>query len=51
VRHTAITTLLHSGLDALTTAQLAGTSVRMIELNYGHLTKQHSIAALEKLAF
>lgn len=51
VRHTAITALLHSGLDALTTAQLAGTSVRMIELNYGHLTKQHSIAALEKLAF
>lgn len=51
VRHTAITTLLHSGLDALTTAQIAGTSVRMIELNYGHLTKQHSIAALEKLAF
>jgi hypothetical protein len=35
----------------LTVAKLAGTSVRMIEAHYHHLTIQHSLPALEKLAF
>lgn len=51
IRHTTITALLNAGLDVLTVAKLAGTSVRMIEANYHHLTIQHSHQALEKLAF
>lgn len=49
LRHSAITDLIHSGLDTLTVAQLSGTSILMIERHYGHLTREHSKSALEKL--
>lgn len=50
LRHSVITDLVHGGLDLLTVAQVAGTSVRMIERHYGHLSAEHSAAALAKLA-
>jgi hypothetical protein len=34
----------------MTVAQLAGTSLLMIEKNYGHLLREHAKAALGKLA-
>ena len=37
--------LVHQGLDLLSVAQLAGTSVRMIEQHYGHLRKVCTTAA------
>lgn len=51
LRHSAITDLiaLHR-LDTLTVAQLAGTSLQMIERHYGHLLREHAAAALAKLA-
>ena len=50
VRHSVITDLIHEGLDTLTVAQLSGTSIRMIEKHYGHLTMSHAQAALERLS-
>lgn len=50
LRHSVITDLIHGGLDTLTVAQLSGTSLAMIEKNYGHLTKDHATAALARLA-
>jgi len=49
LRHSVITDLIHSGLDALTVAQLSGTSVVMIERHYGHLTQSHAREALARL--
>ncbi len=51
LRHSVITDLVHSGLDLLTVAQLAGTSVRMIEAHYGHLRSEIALPALEALSF
>ena len=50
LRHSAITDLVTGGLDLLTVAQLAGTSVAMIERHYGHLRGDHAAQALERLA-
>jgi integrase len=50
LRHSAITDLVGAGLDLLTTAQLSGTSVEMIERHYGHLRSDHAAAALSQLA-
>jgi integrase len=50
VRHSVITDLIHAGVDSLTVAQLAGTSVAMIEKHYGHLTRDHARGALAALA-
>lgn len=50
VRHSVITDLIHAGVDSLTVAQLAGTSVAMIEKHYGHLTREHARNALATLA-
>jgi site-specific recombinase XerD len=50
LRHSLITELVHDGLDLLTIAQISGTSLRMIERHYGHLTEQQALRALEKLA-
>lgn len=50
LRHSVITDLVHSGLDLLTVAQLSGTSVRMIEANYGHLRSEIAMPALEALS-
>lgn len=41
VRHAAISELLRSGLDPLSVARLAGTSVAMISKHYGHLVQDH----------
>lgn len=50
LRHSTITDLVQTGLDTLTVAQLAGTSLRMIEMHYGHLTREHAKSALATLA-
>lgn len=50
LRHSVITDLIHAGLDALTVAQLSGTSIAMIEKHYGHLTAERSREALATLA-
>lgn len=50
LRHSTITDLVIDGLDLLTVAKLAGTSVRMIEKHYGHLRADHAAAALAQLA-
>lgn len=49
IRHSTITDLIHGGLDALTVAQLSGTSVLMIQKHYGHLTQKHAREALARL--
>ena len=50
LRHSSITDLiaLHR-LDTMTVAQLAGTSLLMIEKNYGHLLREHARSALAGL--
>jgi integrase len=50
MRHSVITDLVHAGADLLTVAQVAGTSVRMIEAHYGHLRDNVVVAALDGLA-
>ena len=50
IRHSVITDLVTGGCDLFTVAKLAGTSVAMIQSNYGHLQHEHARAALEKLA-
>ncbi len=40
-RHTAISEMVLAGMDSFIVAKLAGTSVAMIETNYGHL--RHSV--------
>jgi integrase len=51
LRHSTITDLLSlHGLDTLSVAALAGTSLAMIEKHYGHLIQDHAAIALGKLA-
>lgn len=50
LRHSAITDLVHGGLDLATVAQISGTSVRMIEAHYAHLRSDIAAIALEGLA-
>lgn len=50
VRHGVITDLVSDGLDPLTVAALAGTSVEMIERHYFHLSAERSRNALANLA-
>jgi integrase len=49
LRHSAITDLVHAGLDLLSVAQISGTSVAMIERHYGHLRSDVAAVALSKL--
>ena len=49
LRHSSLTDLMQSGIDPLTVAQLAGTSISMIQKHYGHLTQDRAQAALENL--
>lgn len=49
LRHSTITDLIADGVPALTVAQLAGTSLAMIEAHYGHLLQEQATAALAKL--
>ncbi len=50
LRHSVITDLIREGLPILTVAQLAGTSVAMIEKHYGHLVRSDAEAALAAIA-
>jgi len=50
LRHSTITDLVHRGVDLLTVAQIAGTSVKMIEKHYGHLRSEVTSKALENLS-
>lgn len=50
LRHSVITDLIRGGLPVLTTAQLSGTSVVMIEKHYGHLVRDDASKALAMLA-
>ncbi len=50
LRHSVITDLVRCGLPILTVAQLAGTSVAMIEKHYGHLVRHDAERALAALA-
>lgn len=49
LRHSTITDLVHAGTDLLTVAQVAGTSIRMIEKHYGHLRDNVAADALASL--
>ena len=51
LRHAVITDLLVSGLDPMTCARLAGTSIQQIQHSYGHLLHSTATAALAGLAF
>lgn len=50
LRHSVITDLVRGGLPILTVAQLADTSVVMIEQHYGHLVRSDAEEALAALA-
>lgn len=50
LRHSLITDLVTGGLDLFHVAQLAGTSILMIQKNYGHLQNEHARKALQKLS-
>jgi site-specific recombinase XerD len=50
LRHSVITDLVREGLPILTVAQLADTSVAMIERHYGHLVRHDAEVALAALA-
>jgi integrase len=49
LRHSIITDLIREGLPALTVAQLADTSISMIEKHYGHLVRNDAEQALARL--
>lgn len=51
LRHCVITDLVRGGLPIFTVAQLAGTSVLMIERHYGHMVGDDAEIALAKLVF
>jgi len=51
IRHSVISDMVTNGTPLLTIAQIAGTSVRMIEKHYGKLLDQASISALEALNY
>ena len=44
-RHLWISEALMAGVDLMTVARMAGTSVRMIETVYGHFRRDHYVAA------
>lgn len=50
LRHSVITDLVNANVPILTIAQIAGTSVEMIERHYGHLRTDAAIEELNKLA-
>jgi integrase len=50
LRHCAITDLIVGGLDVLSVARLAGTSIAQIQSTYGHLLSDRARDALEKLS-
>lgn len=50
LRHTAISEMILAGMDSFIVAKLAGTSVAMIEKNYGHLKHSVVTAKLDTVA-
>ena len=50
LRHCVITDMIVAGHDLFTVAKISGTSIVMIEKNYGHLQREHAKDALEELA-
>lgn len=50
MRHSVITDLILAGLDTLTVAKIAGTSLQQIEKHYGHLVGSRARDALATLA-
>lgn len=50
LRHSTITDLVTGGLDLLTVAKVAGTSVKMIDSHYGSLRGDHAAKALAGLS-
>jgi integrase len=50
LRHSVISDMLVGGLDSLTVARMAGTSLAMIEKHYGHLLHDHASRAMAELA-
>lgn len=50
LRHSTITDMLAGGVDSLTVARIAGTSIQKIEEHYGHLIDKHAALAVEVLA-
>jgi len=50
LRHTAISEMILAGMDSFIVAKLAGTSVAMIEANYGHLRHDVVAAKLDRVA-
>ncbi len=50
LRHSVITDMLTGGMDSLTVARMAGTSLAMIEKHYGHLLHDHAAQAMAGLA-
>ena len=50
LRHSVITDLVNANVPLLTIAQIAGTSVAMIELHYGHLVSNAAVEGLNELA-
>ena len=49
LRHVAISEMLVGGIDPMTVARIAGTSVAMIQRHYGHLMKDKIVAKLAKV--
>lgn len=49
LRHVAISEMLVSGMDPMTVAKIAGTSIEMISRYYGHLIKDRVIEQLAKV--
>lgn len=49
LRHVAISEMSISGIDVLTVARIAGTSVAMIQKHYGHLSKDGIVAKLARV--
>lgn len=49
LRHVAISEMLVSGIDPMTAAKIAGTSIEMISRHYGHLIKDKIIDQLAKV--
>jgi integrase len=49
LRHTAISEMIMSGMDSFVVAKITGTSVQMIESNYGHLRHDKVRAKLDSV--
>lgn len=49
LRHVAISEMIVGGIDPLTVARIAGTSVAMIQRHYGHLAKERIVEKLAKV--